>query len=164
MSAATPEPLRSACVGETEAIGRALGAALQPGDVISVNGPLGAGKTCLARGIVAGAGGDPRTVRSPTFVLHQPHAGGRLVVHHLDLYRLGDGAALDVFDLDSALEDGAAVIEWGELADLSAYAVADIAIDSDPASPDQRVIRLAGGAPAHLADSWSALTGAADRR
>ncbi len=109
----------SASPEATELLGSALGAVLRAGDVLVLEGQLGAGKTCLVRGIVAGAGGDPASVRSPTFVLHQPHPGTSVVVHHVDLYRLGPGASVDVLDLDLLLRDGAAVIEWGGYADLS---------------------------------------------
>ena len=55
---------------DTAALGTALGAALRQGDLVSLTGPLGAGKTVLVRGLAAGAGAEPGLVRSPTFVLH----------------------------------------------------------------------------------------------
>ena len=142
----------------TEALGAGLGAALRAGDVIVLTGALGAGKTCLVRGVVAGAGGDPGGVRSPTFVIHQPHRCSSLTVHHVDLYRLGRGASVDVLDLDSALEGGAAVIEWGEYADLSRFSPASLCIDAPGQGPDDRVLWLVDPAPAHLARAWRALS------
>lgn len=99
---------------ETRALGSRLGGALRAGDCIALTGPLGAGKTTLVQGIVAGAGGGG-DVRSPTFLLHAIHPG-RVPVHHLDLYRLPVEADLLSLGLDEALGEGAAVVEWGERA------------------------------------------------
>src|SRR5579859_5326038 len=72
----------------TEAFGRRLGGLLFPGAVVALIGPLGAGKTHLARAVAAGLGvRDPRVVTSPTFVLIQEYAG-RLPIYHFDAYRL----------------------------------------------------------------------------
>ena len=140
----------------TEGIGAAIGGALHAGDVLVLEGELGAGKTCLARGVVRGAGGDPGAVRSPTFVLHQPHRGRRLTIHHVDLYRLGPGASVDVLDLDSALLAGAAVIEWGSYADLAAHAPFTVTIapgDSD----GERRLHLTGDVPDPVRRAWDGL-------
>jgi tRNA threonylcarbamoyladenosine biosynthesis protein TsaE len=142
----------------TERFGAALGAVLRPGDVLVLSGPLGAGKTCLVRGIVAGAGGDAAAVRSPTFVLHQPHRTATVTIHHIDLYRLGEGAALDVLDLDNALEEGAAVIEWGEYADLASLWPVTLSIGAGDGD-DQRTMRLRHPVPPHLGRAWRALGG-----
>lgn len=99
---------------ETRALGVRLGRRLRPGDCLALTGELGAGKTTLVQGIVAGAGGD-RDVRSPTFLLHSIHPG-RVTIHHLDLYRLPAGVDLASLGLDEQLEEGAAVVEWGERA------------------------------------------------
>jgi tRNA threonylcarbamoyl adenosine modification protein YjeE len=161
---AAPGPLYSDSPAATERFGAAVGAVLRAGDVLVLSGPLGAGKTCMVRGMVAGAGGNPAAVRSPTFVLHQPHRGAALTVHHIDLYRLGAGADVEVLDLVTALCDGAAVIEWGEYADLREFAPATISIDAEPqAPPNRRVLRLADPAPAHLAGAWRALAVRASR-
>ena len=99
---------------ETTRLGRRIGARLRAGDCLALEGGLGAGKTTLTQGIVAGAGGD-RDVRSPTFLLHAVHRG-RITVHHLDLYRLPEGVDLRTLGLDELLEEGAAVVEWAERA------------------------------------------------
>ncbi len=104
----------SAGPDDTRAIGARLGNCLRSGDCLSLRGQLGAGKTTLVQGIVAGAGGE-QDVRSPTFLLHSIHPG-RVTVHHLDLYRLPDGFDLASLGLDEHLEEGAAVVEWGERA------------------------------------------------
>ncbi len=109
---------------ETQAFGRLLGAAAQPGDVIVLDGPLGAGKTTLTQGIAAGMGVSGR-VTSPTFVLarqYQSQVGGPCgpSLIHVDLYRLLDGATsadllgeLDALDLDTELDRAVVVAEWG---------------------------------------------------
>jgi tRNA threonylcarbamoyladenosine biosynthesis protein TsaE len=149
--------LRSDSPATTEEFGVALGAVLRYGDVLVLEGPLGAGKTCLVRGIVAGAGGSAAAVRSPTFVLHQPHRGTRVTVHHIDLYRLGPGTALDVLDLDTLLLSGAVVVEWGGFADLRDLHPSTVTIASGDDHADQRVLRLADPAAAHLAGAWRKL-------
>jgi len=105
----------------TAALGARLAAGLRPGDLVLLEGPLGAGKTTLVRGLVAALGGDPAQVCSPTFVLLEtyPLAGGPLArLHHADLYRLRGRAAapLDEVGLGDALADEAAItaVEWPE--------------------------------------------------
>jgi tRNA threonylcarbamoyladenosine biosynthesis protein TsaE len=149
--------LHSDSPATTEEYGAALGGVLRRGDVLVLEGPLGAGKTCLVRGIVAGAGGDAAAVRSPTFVLHQPHRGGLVTVHHLDLYRLGPGASVEVLDLDTLLLDGAAVIEWGGYADLGHLRPCTVSISGGEGRDDHRVLRLATPAPAHVSGAWTTL-------
>jgi tRNA threonylcarbamoyladenosine biosynthesis protein TsaE len=100
----------------TEALGRSLGAVLRAGDVLALDGDLGAGKTVLVRGLAAGAGADPLTVRSPTFVLHHVYRGTVVTLHHIDCYRLGEYADLDALDIDSLAEDGALAVEWAAYA------------------------------------------------
>ena len=72
---------------ETMAFGRQLATTLQPGDVLALSGDLGAGKTCLVKGIAAGLG-IPHEVTSPTFTLIHEYGGGRCPLAHIDLYRL----------------------------------------------------------------------------
>ena len=102
---------------DTERLGRAVGERLRPGDVVVLSGPLGAGKTVLARGIGAGLG-VRGPVTSPTFVIAREHPalpGGRGVpLVHVDAYRLGGIAELDDLDLDTDLLAAAVVVEWGE--------------------------------------------------
>lgn len=102
---------------DTERLGRAIGALLRAGDVVVLAGPLGAGKTVLAKGIGAGLG-VRGPITSPTFVIareHPPLAGGNGVpMVHVDAYRLGGLAELDDLDLDTDLLAAAVVVEWGE--------------------------------------------------
>lgn len=97
----------------TRAIGAALAAAAQPGDLVCLWGDLGAGKTQFAKGFAAGLG-VTATVNSPSFVLMAEYTG-RLPVFHLDLYRLAD--ASDAFGgglLDDRQSAGVTLVEWPE--------------------------------------------------
>jgi tRNA threonylcarbamoyladenosine biosynthesis protein TsaE len=102
---------------DTEALGAWIGAQLRAGDVVLLSGPLGAGKTVLARGIGQGLG-VTGPVTSPTFVIareHAPAPGGRGVpLVHVDAYRLGGRAELDDLDLDTDLAQAVVAVEWGE--------------------------------------------------
>jgi tRNA threonylcarbamoyl adenosine modification protein YjeE len=99
--------------GATLALGQRLGAVAQAGDVIALHGTLGAGKTCLARGFAAGADViDLRSVNSPTFALWNIHPG-RVVMHHVDLYRLGDADEIMALGLEEVVGlEGVCLIEW----------------------------------------------------
>lgn len=97
----------------TEAFGHRLAAALAPGDVVALYGDLGAGKTTLARGILAGLG-HPGEVASPTFPIVLPYEATRVPVWHVDLYRIEGPDELGELGLDQALEDGALIVEWPE--------------------------------------------------
>ena len=101
---------------ETFALGESLGEELRGGEIILLDGPLGAGKTMLVKGIAAALGIDQEEVTSPSFTLVNPHQG-RLLIYHIDLYRLDAGAsAAHAVDLDEVLTDENAVviIEWAE--------------------------------------------------
>lgn len=103
-------------VEDTEALGRELAAQLGAGDLVILDGPLGAGKTALTRGIAAGLGVLGR-VSSPTFIIareHRPGPSGGPGLVHVDAYRLGGLDELDALDLDTDLEDCVVVVEWGE--------------------------------------------------
>ena len=97
----------------TDAIGRRLAAQLRAGDVIALFGELGAGKTTLARGILAGLGHDG-DVASPTFPIVIPYDTPAVPAWHVDLYRIEDAAELEELALDEALEDGVLIVEWPE--------------------------------------------------
>lgn len=102
--------------GETFNLGSRLGEQLAGGEIILLNGPLGAGKTMLVKGIAHSLGIDEADVTSPSFTLVNPHQG-RLLLYHIDLYRLDEGAsAAHAVDLDEILRDekAVAIIEWAE--------------------------------------------------
>src|SRR5260370_27605941 len=101
---------------ETFDLGVSIGAALTGGELILHNGLLGAGKTVLVKGIAHGLGLREEDVTSPSFTLVNPHQG-RLLLYHIDLYRLEAGAAAAyAVDLDEILTDekAVAVIEWAD--------------------------------------------------
>ena len=120
---AVAEQLRLPTQADTEEFGRQLAAELSAGDLVILDGPLGAGKTALTRGIAAGLGVQGR-VSSPTFVIAREHpagdraVGAPLALVHVDAYRLGGGAdaldQLDALDLDTDLQEAVVVVEWGE--------------------------------------------------
>ncbi len=101
----------------TETFGRALAAVVCPGDVITLSGPLGAGKTSIARGLLAALGLEEEAP-SPTFAIVQPYAPPdvRLPVLHVDLYRIENRRELDELGLDEARSDSLLLIEWPERA------------------------------------------------
>ena len=112
---AVPVPQHLPDVEATRALGARLAAALRPGDLVVLSGPLGAGKTALTQGIGTALGVRGQ-VTSPTFVLARVHRGPVQLVH-VDAYRLREAGArldLDDLDLDAALEDAVTVVEWGE--------------------------------------------------
>lgn len=102
---------------DTVALGRELAGGLRAGDLVVLDGPLGAGKTRVAQGIGAGLGVTGR-VTSPTFVLAREHAAGPggVGMVHVDAYRLAGTdllGELDALDLDSDLAHAVVVVEWG---------------------------------------------------
>ena len=100
---------------ETEALGRQIAGMMGIGDVIALSGPLGAGKTTLARGLLSGLG-FAGEVASPSFALVIPYAppSVRLAVAHVDLYRIESPDQMEELGLDDFLTEGALVIEWPE--------------------------------------------------
>ncbi len=107
--------MTTASVGQTRALGRRLAKLLRAGDIVFLQGPLGAGKTALAQGI--GQGLKLQTaVASPTFVLMAKHERGAagLPLYHADLYRLTDPEQVADLDLQSQTTDGILLVEWPE--------------------------------------------------
>ncbi|MDT2009634.1 tRNA (adenosine(37)-N6)-threonylcarbamoyltransferase complex ATPase subunit type 1 TsaE [Rhodococcus opacus] len=110
---------------DTEQFGRNLARGLVAGDLVVLDGPLGAGKTALTKGIGAGLGVQGR-VTSPTFVIAREHRAGTrpdggapVAMVHVDAYRLGGSGPhaldeLDALDLDTDLAAAVVVVEWGE--------------------------------------------------
>ncbi len=99
---------------ETEAIGEALGATLQPGTVIAYRGDLGAGKTAFTRGLARGLG-CREIVTSPTYTIVNEYLGGRLPLFHFDMYRLASSD--DLWDIgweDYLDRGGICAVEWSE--------------------------------------------------
>jgi tRNA threonylcarbamoyladenosine biosynthesis protein TsaE len=136
----------------TAAFGRQLGERLFAGAVVSLVGPLGAGKTYLCRAIAEGLQvPDPRIVTSPTFVLAQEYEGGRLPVYHLDAYRLrGDAEFAESGAADYFEGTGVCLVEWGDR--IPGCLPADhLRIELSATGPNSRRATLAGTGPSHSA-------------
>lgn len=109
--------IRSPSPEATREAGTRLGRVCRGGELILLYGDLGAGKTCLVQGLARGLGvPENYLVSSPTFTLHGEYPG-RLILNHLDLYRLDEPCALDSLGLEDMLDDPGAVtaVEWPEL-------------------------------------------------
>jgi len=143
--------LSTAAPQETRAIGHALGSYAHAGALFALIGPLGAGKTELAKGVAEGLG-VTGVVNSPTFVLMNEHVG-RLRLYHIDAYRLDnpeEALAAGLFDDRQAA--GVAVVEWADrLADRLPVERLELTLAPEPDGTDHRRI------------SWRAI-GAAHRR
>jgi tRNA threonylcarbamoyladenosine biosynthesis protein TsaE len=103
----------------TAAAGATLARVARAGDVITLSGPLGVGKTALARGLIAALGHDA-DVPSPSFALVQPYEGLDPPVWHVDLYRIEDPSEIDELGLDGAAE-AVLLVEWPERAGERAW-------------------------------------------
>ena len=129
---------------DTQRLGAAVAAALRQGEAVCLSGPLGAGKSVLARALIRALDPEEGDVPSPTFTLVQFYAGPDFPIAHFDLYRLTSAEEAFEVGLDEALRDGAAVIEWPER--LGHHIPADrldieIALD-DEDGPTARRLRL----------------------
>lgn len=149
-------------------LGAGLARVLRAGDVVILNGPLGAGKTTFAQGV--GRGLQVRgQVASPTFVVARVHpslVGGPALVH-VDAYRLGGAGELDDLDLDAGLAESVTLVEWGSgVAEILSEDRLEIDIDRDAgATPESelRVVRVRpiGARWAAAARDLQAMAGAA---
>jgi tRNA threonylcarbamoyladenosine biosynthesis protein TsaE len=121
----------------TQELAEALGRAARAGDVILLQGPLGAGKTCFAQGFARGLG--VRTVvKSPTFVLVTQHHG-RVPLTHVDLYRVEGAHSLDELGLEERGEGTVLLVEWGEK--LATRLSDGLVVTIDVGEGDARVLK-----------------------
>lgn len=130
---------------ETESIGEKIGQVLLPGQVVALIGELGAGKTCITRGIGRGVGVDSKEkINSPTFVIMQRYSG-KLTMYHADIYRMESPEDLLNLDLFEMAEEGVLIIEWAdkfieEMPDDTLY------VELNYLSESEREINLYGSA------------------
>jgi tRNA threonylcarbamoyladenosine biosynthesis protein TsaE len=142
--------LRTRDAAGTRALARALAGVLRAGDLLVLDGPLGAGKTTFTQGLGEGLG-VRGPVASPTFVIERVHpslSGGPDLVH-VDAYRLGGGGAIDDLDLEADLDRAVTVVEWGrDRVEHLADSVLLVELErpdrvEDPLDPDEpRTLRL----------------------
>lgn len=165
-SATTTVTVTTAGAAQTRGVGAALAPHLRPGDVVLLDGPLGAGKTALVQGAAAALGVE-ETVTSPTFVLVASYAtASGTELAHVDLYRLDRLAEVVDLGLDEMLEEGVvALVEWGARAQgLFGVDVVNVVIDVPPSTvsdgqappEDRRRISISAPGPA-WAERWPAL-------
>jgi tRNA threonylcarbamoyladenosine biosynthesis protein TsaE len=151
--------LDSASEAATEALGASLAPWLEPGDVVALRGPLGAGKTRFVAGLARGLSAAAR-VRSPSFALvHEYH--GRLPLLHLDLYRL-DPREVPGLGIEEGLERAAMAVEWADkLPEWLGRDALSIAFEITGESTRALTVAAAGGRGAALLAAWRAALGAA---
>lgn len=108
--------LRTRSPEETAHVGEELGRAMKGGEIVAIEGPLGAGKTCLIQGVGKGLEVREKRITSPTFIFRHRYPG-RVALYHLDLYRLqGEEDVASLGLLEDMEEGGAVAIEWAERA------------------------------------------------
>lgn len=136
----------------TRDLARRLGELCRGGETLFLHGDLGSGKTCFVQGLARGLGLPPdMRVTSPTFTVHAEYPG-RLVLNHLDLYRLEEASALTVFGIEDMLADPGAVtaVEWPELLAESLGDIPRLDVRLEDCGEGRRKIVLAAGDPAHI--------------
>ncbi len=144
----TTESIRvvAASPARTAAVATALAGHLRAGDAVLLHGELAAGKTTFVKAVAA-ALGSPDPVTSPTFMLAQFYAGGRVPVLHLDTYRLtGVGEYRDL-GLEEHLPESVTLVEWGGMVAGEFPGHLDVTLEPDPAAPDTRVVTMRGHGP-----------------
>lgn len=117
---------------ETFELGRKIGEAAKPGQIYTLSGDLGVGKTVFTKGVASGLG-ITEPVNSPTFTIVQIYDGGRLPFYHFDVYRIGDVEEMEEIGYeDCFFGEGICLIEWAELiADILPEGCVSITIEKD---------------------------------
>jgi tRNA threonylcarbamoyladenosine biosynthesis protein TsaE len=140
---------------DTHAIAGVIAAAAVVGDVVLLQGEMGAGKTAFVQGFAAALGVD-EPVTSPTFNLVHTYDTGRVVVHHADLYRLDRYGEIDDLSLGELLDTGVLLIEWGEVASGEFASRLTVELAPVEADVDARSVAL-HPAGRQWASRWSGL-------
>ena len=135
----------------TLAAGGRLARLLRPGDVVTLSGPLSAGKTTLVRGALAALGHEGE-VPSPSFAIVQPYEELSPPVWHVDLYRIEQPSDVEELGLDDIREDGVLIVEWPERASGGIWPDA-LALSLEPQEDGSR--SLTAGVPAAWEGRWS---------
>lgn len=129
---------------DTERLGQAIAAVVDPGTTIALIGPLGAGKTRLTRAICEALSVDPAAIASPTFILIHEYEGS-MPIYHFDFYRLRTSSDLDALGADEyfSSREGLCLVEWADRArDRLPDAAWTITIEPDPDVENARVFRI----------------------
>jgi tRNA threonylcarbamoyladenosine biosynthesis protein TsaE len=134
----------------TRAVGASIAPLLRAGDIVTLDGPLGAGKSTLARGLIA-ALGHRGEVPSPSFTLVQPYETLVPPLWHADLYRIGDPSELVELGLETILDEGILLLEWPTRAGPGAFPGA-LALTLENAPDGAR--RLTASVPAAWQERW----------
>jgi tRNA threonylcarbamoyladenosine biosynthesis protein TsaE len=131
----------SRSAAETELLGECLGKVLEEGDVITLSGDMGAGKTRFAQGVASGLGVDrAQPVTSPTYTILNEHQG-RLPLYHFDFYRFGTGADLRDLGFEEYVGVGVCLVEWPERL-AGGFAEEYLEISIDVMSDETRIITV----------------------
>lgn len=140
MSNSSEFVFQSDSAGATRSLGRRIGELAEPGTVVALIGPLGAGKTQLAKGIAVGLGvKDERKVSSPTFVIVREHRA-RLWMYHADAYRVSSPELSDIGFDEMCKASGLVVVEWADrVADLLPND--HLAITIEPTGAETRTLK-----------------------
>lgn len=132
---------------ETFQLGKRLGEQAQPGQIYTLSGDLGVGKTVFTKGVAAGLG-IREPVSSPTFTIVQEYYDGRLPLYHFDVYRIEDPEEMEEIGYDDYFfGDGVCLIEWADrIRELLPEHLIRVTIEKDPEKGfDYRLIRIEGG-------------------
>jgi len=130
--------------GETRALAKKLGESAEAGQIYTLDGDLGTGKTVFAKGFAEGLG-ITEIVNSPTFTIVQSYEGGRLAMHHFDVYRIADPEEMDEIGYEEYFfGDGVCLVEWADqIAGLIPEDAVRVRIEKDPEKgEDYRIITI----------------------
>ena len=134
----------TSCPEETIELGRKIGSQLRGGEIIGLVGPLGSGKTCIIKGIAAGAGAkNTGHVNSPTFVIVNEYAGAVFDIFHIDAYRLESIGEFEMLGFDDyCYPQSVVLIEWADKVEAALTDIDFIRLRLSHLSLSQRKIQI----------------------